>query len=186
MRNLLDNKAVRIMLRIVKFIIYILLICIVFIVIMQRVSGNTIAIGGIRMFNVVSESMAPDYTKGDILIVKETDAKKIKVGQDIAYQGEEGQVAGKIVTHRVVNIETENNELKFHTKGISNMIEDPEVKENQIFGVVVYKMFFLSIINKLMYNIYFFYFIIIVPTGIIIFLEIKNRREKLREDDCDE
>ena len=127
--------------------------------------------------------MEPEYEKGDILVVKEIDTNKIEVGQDIVYEGAEGQVAGRIVTHRVIKIEETEEGKVFHTKGINSMAEDPIVKQNQIFGKVVYKMIFLSLINKLMYNIYIFYFIVIIPTGVIIFLEIKDIRERMAEDE---
>lgn len=183
MQALKENKVFRFLYRLMKTLIYLLLICIIFIIVIQKVSGNTITIGGIRIFNVISGSMEPDYEKGDLLIVKETDVNKLKVGNDIVYNGEQGQVAGMVVTHRIIEInETENGRV-FKTKGLTNMVEDPEVKEHQILGKVVYKMFILSVINKLMYNIYVFYFILIIPTGVIVFLEIKDIRERLREED---
>lgn len=183
MRSFRNNKILKFIVGLIRFLIYFFLICVIFVVVTQKVSGNSIAIGGIRIFNVISGSMEPDYEKGDILVVKQTDPEQLKVGQVIVYCGKEGQVDGKIVTHKIVRIEKHNGEKIFYTKGISNMIEDPEVKADQIYGVVKYKMIVLSFINKLMYNIYFFYFILIIPTGIIIFLEIKNIREKMREED---
>lgn len=183
MRSFRNNKILKFIVGLIRFLIYFFLICVIFVVVTQKVSGNSIAIGGIRIFNVISGSMEPDYEKGDILVVKQTDPEQLKVGQVIVYCGKEGQVDGKIVTHQIVRIEKHNGEKIFYTKGISNMIEDPEVKADQIYGVVKHKMIVLSFINKLMYNIYFFYFILIIPTGIIIFLEIKNIREKMREED---
>lgn len=183
MRSFRDNKILKFIVGLIRFLIYFFLICVIFVVVTQKISGNSVAIGGIRIFNVISGSMEPDYGKGDILVVKQTDPEQLKVGQVIVYCGKEGQVNGKIVTHQIVRIEKRNGEKIFYTKGISNMIEDPEVHADQIYGVVKHKMIFLSFINKLMYNIYFFYFILIIPTGIIIFLEIKNIREKMREED---
>lgn len=183
MRSFRNNKILKFIVGLIRFLIYFFLICVIFVVVTQKVSGNSIAIGGIRIFNVISGSMEPDYEKGDILVVKQTDPEQLKVGQVIVYCGKEGQVDGKIVTHQIVRIEKHNGEKIFYTKGISNMIEDPEVHADQIYGVVKHKMIVLSFINKLMYNIYFFYFILIIPTGIIIFLEIKNIREKMREED---
>ena len=185
MRNLRNNKALKVLTGIIRFIIYFFLICVIFIVITQKISGNTIAVGGIRIFNVISGSMEPDYKRGDLLVVKQTDPNKLQVGQNIVYCGKEGQVEGKIITHQIIRIENRKGERVFYTKGISNMIEDPEVKADQIMGVVKYKFIILSFLNRLMYNIYFFYFVLIIPTGIIIFLEIKNIKEKLREEDDD-
>lgn len=183
MEKLRDNKIIKILLGIIRFALYAIFICTIFVIIIQRVSDNSLSLGGIRIFNVLSGSMAPDFDKGDILVVKQVDTDILTVGQDIAYKGKEGQVEGKIITHRIIDIENKDGKKVFHTKGISNMIEDPEVQADQIYGVVVYKMIIISWLNKLMYNIYIFYFVLIVPTGIIIFLEIKNIHERLKEDE---
>lgn len=174
-----ENKVLKYILKTIKIIFTIILACIVFVIVIQRVSNNTIAIGGIRIFNVISGSMMPKYEKGDILVVKNTDPQKIQVGQAVAYEGKSGQMAGKIITHEVVNIEQTENGLLFHTKGITNDVEDPIIEGNQIYGVVIYKFLILSFLNKIMYNIYAFYLLTVIPIGIIIFLEIKEIKEKI-------
>jgi len=178
MINLADNKAIKFIIKLIKFILIAILACVAFIIIIQRVSNNTISIGGIRIFNVISGSMLPKYEKGDILVVQKVDASKLKVGHDLVYSGEKGQVNGKIITHQITQIEETSEGRVFHTKGIANDVEDPLVKEDQVFGRVVHRMVILSLFNKLMYNEYIFYFVMIVPIGIIIFLEIKDRKEK--------
>ena len=174
MSKIINNKVLKFIVGCIKTIIYFFLIFVVFVILMQRVSGNTLAIGGIRIFNVISGSMEPEYERGDLLIVNKIENDKIEIGQDIAYQGTSGDVEGRIVTHRVVGIDETKDGRVFHTKGLTNMVEDPEVMEEQIYGVVVHKMIVLSFINKLTYNIYAFYIFIVIPIGIIIFLEIKN------------
>lgn len=174
-----ENKILKYMFKTIKIVFTLLLACIALVIVIQRVSNNTIAIGGIRIFNVISGSMVPKYEKGDILIVKKTDPSKIKVGQSVAYEGRSGQVAGKIITHEVIDIEQKDNKFLFHTKGITNEVQDPIVEEDQIYGTVIYKFVLLSFLNKIMYNIYVFYLLTVVPIGIIIFLEIKEIRERI-------
>lgn len=186
MIKLRENKFIKIIFGTIRTLIYVLLIAVLIVMITQRVSKNAIAIGGIRIFNVVSGSMEPVFERGDILMVKETDPNIITVGQDIVYKGREGQVDGKIITHRVVNIENKKDGKVFHTQGINNMSEDPEVKPDQILGVVKYRFVILSYINKLMYNMYFFYAAVIIPLGLIVFLEFKNIRRNLKDKDDEE
>lgn len=50
----------------------------------------------------------------------------------------------------------------FHTKGIANIIEDPVVNEEQVYGVVIGKAKLLSWIYKMMSTKYGI-FIIVIP-----------------------
>ena len=169
-----ENKILKTIYNIIYFLLVILVIIILIIVILQRVSNNSIALGGIRIFNIISGSMMPKYEVGDILISKSIDINKIDIGDDIVYQGTQGAFAGKVVTHQVIDIEEENKKLKFHTKGLANQDEDPIVSQEQIYGVIIYKIHTLSFISKIINNLYSFYFVIFIPLVILIFIEIRK------------
>ena len=137
------------------------------------------------MFNVVSGSMEPKYNVGDVLFSKEVDPSDIKVGDSISYIGVQGQVKNKVITHEVISIENDlNGKYLFHTKGISSVVEDPVVSEEQIFGVVVYKSVILSFLYKIISTKFGFYILIIVPLFCIIIYEIimtlLDKKEKNR------
>ena len=72
---------------IIKIICAIMLVLLIFALGMQRFSNNQMAIGGFRVFNVVTKSMVPKYQVGDIIVVKSTDAEDLKTGDDITYLG---------------------------------------------------------------------------------------------------
>ena len=149
-----------------------LIILIVSVIFVQRISNNKVTIGGYSVFTIITESMVPKYQVGDMLLSKKCDIDKIKVGDEVVYMGKSGTFEGKIVTHRVIKIDKTSNGLEFHTKGIANAVEDPLVNGDQIYGVVSKKLFFLSMLSKLVNNIYGFYFTIFIPFAIMIFLEI--------------
>ncbi len=86
------------------------------------------------------------------------DIDKIKIGDDITYQGTEGVVKGILITHRVIDIEEIDGKRAFHTQGIANNLEDPIVYGDQINGVVQIKMHILTLICGLLNNKYIFYF----------------------------
>lgn len=159
---------------IVKIICAILLVLLIAVVGLQRFSNNQKTILGFRVFNVATGSMVPTYKVGDIIIVKEVDTNDLNVNDPITYIGKEGDFTGKVVTHRIVNIEETEEGKVFHTKGDANDIEDPVIKADQIYGKVVYKSIIISILAKLMNNLTAFYIVVFIPLGILIFLQIKD------------
>lgn len=171
---------------ILKTICVVVLIFIIAILALQRFSDNEIAIGGIRIFNVATESMVPKYEVGDVLLVKEVDTDTLKIDDDITYLGEQGSFEGRIVTHRIVNIEEIDGEKIYHTKGIANDTEDPTITADRIYGKVIYKCKIVSLLTKLMNNLVALYVVIFIPIGIIIFLQIKARIDGKNDDDDDD
>lgn len=183
-----ENKVLKIMGSILYYMLVVLIIAVLAVVILQRVSKNSVTIGGIRIFNIVSESMVPKYEIGDVLIAKSVDPKELNVGDDIAYQGEVGSFADKVVTHQIIDIKEENGELKFTTKGIANEEADPEIASSQIYGKIIYKVKTLSLISKILNNIYGFYFLIFIPLTILIIIKIRDIYVSIKErkEDNDE
>lgn len=74
---------------------------------------------GYRVFNIVSGSMEPVFSAGDLIYVKEVDPATIVPGDIITFVLNEDLV---VATHRVVRIDTEKE--RFYTKGDANETED--------------------------------------------------------------
>jgi len=166
---------------------YILILIIFCIVITQKISNNNKSVLGFRIFRVATGSMYPEYKVNDVLLIKETKISEIKIGDNIAYRGTINGNPNSVITHKIVDIETNNEgEVDIHTKGIANEIEDPIVKEEQIYGVVVKKIYTLSIINKIITSIYGFILVIVIPLLIKIYTTIKQiikiTKEKKNEE----
>ena len=151
-------------------------------VILQRVSNNTISLGGFRIFNVITASMEPKYVVGDVLLSKTVEAEEIEVGDDVVYLGEKGEFRDRIVTHQVIEIEKEDNKYIFHTKGLANEEKDPPILANQIYGVIIAKVPVLSQITKVINNLYSFYFVIFVPMVLLIFIQVRRMIINTKED----
>ena len=148
-------------------LVFALLVC------LQRFSNNSVALFNYRMFSVVTGSMVPMYDIGDVLICKEVDVETLKVGDDISYFGKTGAYKDKVITHRIIKIETdENGELSFYTKGIATKTVDPIVKEDQIYGKITKKATILSALYKFISTPSGFYIAIIVPIVLLIGSEI--------------
>lgn len=183
MSKILDNKFVKILLTILRVIIWILVILIVAVVLIQRIFDNKVSIGSYRMFTIVSGSMKPDYDIYDVVVVKQENPENIKVGDDVSYLGNKGDFTDKIVTHRVVNVENNDGKYTFTTRGTANNADDPKIDSSQIYGVVKYRPAILSFLSHVLNNTYGFYFLVFVPLAFLIFLEIldhiKNKEEEI-------
>lgn len=175
LKEIKENKILKLIGNILYTLLFVIVVLMLLIVILQRVSNNTITIGGFRMFTVATGSMIPVYNVGDVLISKEIEPDKIQVGDDIVYLGKEGSFANKVVTHRVILIEKDENEqIKITTQGVANNASDPVIDQTQVYGKIIYKIHSLSVIQKLMKNMYVFYFFIFIPVSILIYKNIKN------------
>ena len=184
LKKIKENKILKLIGDILYILLFVIVVLMLIVVILQRVTDNSISLGGYRLFTVATGSMEPKYEVGDILISKQVDANQIHVGDDVVYKGDEGSFKDKVVTHQVVSIREENGEKKLTTKGIANTEEDPEIESNQVYGKVIYKVKTLSFIGQMIKNIYIFYFVIFVPIAIIIFRQIRSLLRK--DDDEDE
>ena len=89
---------------------------------------------GLQVYNIVSPSMEPHYSVGDLIYVKSVDPDSVKVGDPITFVLNEDLV---VATHRVVAIDSENRQ--FTTKGDANKTEDAApVHFNNLIGVPVF------------------------------------------------
>ena len=125
---------------------------------------------GYGMANVLSGSMEPTFSKGSLLIVKET--KDVRQGDIIVYQS-----GSELIVHRVIDVD--QNQIT--TQGDANNAADPTFDKTQIKGVVIFWIPVLgSIVNTLK-----------TPVGIILvllcaFLLVEGSFRKQKEADVEE
>lgn len=184
------KKVLKLIYVFIKFIVWIFVIGLLAIILTQRISNNTKAVAGFRIFTVVTESMVPVYNVGDAILVEQIDVEKLNVGDDITYIGKEDSFKDKIVTHRIINIEKSENPEKgkyiIQTQGVANDEPDPKINETQIYGKVLYRIKIISKLNGVIGNLYSMYFIIIVPMALMIFFEFIMQRKEDDEKEIDD
>lgn len=179
------KKGLKIVKTVLNVIIGIFILMFLLVVCLQRFSNNRLSFFDYRMFTVLTGSMEPKYNVGDVLISKDVPIDELKVGDAISYIGKSGDVKDKVVTHEIIEIETtEDGKKVFHTQGIANIIEDPLVYEDQIYGKIVSKAKLLSFISKSIRTPIGLVIIIIIPVFYVIGSEmlgmLLNREEKRR------
>lgn len=172
-RKMKENKTACIIFKAIKIFFIVLMIGFAFVICLQRFSNNKMSFFNYRIFTVVSGSMAPKYNIHDVLISKEISPSKIKVGDTISYLGKAGDFKNKVITHQVVNIgKAPDGRYYFRAKGLANLIEDPIVYEDQLYGVVIYKSLLLSFIYRIVASNLGFYLLIILPIIFVVGYEI--------------
>ena len=184
------KKVAKVLTILIRVIVGVALAAFILVVCLQRFSDNKIALFKFRLFTVVSQSMLPVYDIGDVLIAKEVEPSKIKEGDIVSYLGNYNNFDGKVITHRVVNVEKRaDGKYYYRTKGDANLVEDPIVMEDQLYGVVIYKSFILSLVYRIVGTQVGFFLFIIVPILFIIgsemvcsLLENEEKRRKEYEE----
>ena len=95
LKKITENPVLKLINNIVYVILFLIVASVLFVVILQRASNNDIALGGIRIFNIVSESMVPKYNIGDVLVVKSIEPQNIKVGDDLTRRIDEAVIKAR-------------------------------------------------------------------------------------------
>ncbi|ALS02947.1 hypothetical protein ATZ33_16640 [Enterococcus silesiacus] len=140
-RSSLKNKGVKKILDLLFYIITLGLICMSILFAFSDDQNKTIF--GYRIFNVLTNSMAPNerdqkpggFYAGDVIIVKDIQGDTAKKGDVITYRPSMKSEA--FLTHRVVKKLDHLNKSKgtyYITKGDNNDTEDLPISEKQVVG----------------------------------------------------
>lgn len=182
MKAFFENKIVKAILLLIKILLIIVIGVYLSFILLQRLSGNN-SVFGYRLFTIATGSMTGVYNVDDVIAVKDYDINKLKVGDDIAYMGGQEVFGGKLITHRIIEIEkNENGEKSFHTKGVNSTIEDPIITGDQILGKVVGKVPIITNINHIIKSQRGFFLLIFCPIILITILEILKTMTDLKID----
>lgn len=138
-------SSLRIIKNTVFAVILVILVTILIATLIARVSGKNPSVLGYSFYRVSSGSMLPTLEVGDIILVREWDALALEEGDIITYEGISGDLAGKMVTHRVVVAPYESGGSYYLvTKGDNNPAPDTAISVDRVLGKVVTKLSFLN------------------------------------------
>lgn len=100
---------------------------------LYMISANFDIFGGYRSFLVQSGSMEPSIMTGDIIIIHSQSIYGIN--DVVTFHDAEN----RIVSHRIIESSTKNNNEHFTTKGDANRSQDfDEITQIQIIGKVIF------------------------------------------------
>ena len=87
-----------------------------------------------QLIAIASDSMNPIYYRGDAVIYEKVNVGEIKEGDILVFTKN-----SSLITHRVIKVIDDNDNLKFQTKGDNNENVDFDyTDENQVLGIVKY------------------------------------------------
>lgn len=115
---------------------------------------------------------------GEIILGKATDPEELQVGDIVTYIGETDSFAGKIITHKIVEIE----DGIFTTQGVANDIPDPPIDSSQILSKYVATIPLAGRLFSIINSKFGFIFLILTPLGLLILNEISIIVKAFKED----
>lgn len=112
----------------------------------------------------ISKEMFSDYSfrngfnKGDIMVLNGRGSNKVNVGDVMVFISHKERPKPDPIIHRVMNIDTENGQFVFQTKGDNNgrmidlceandCIDETDISESQLLGKAVIRIPFLGYIK---------------------------------------
>ena len=146
------------------------------------------SVGGIFPMIILTDSMEPVFSSGDLIICHTVDAKDVKKGDIICFYDPAGN-GTTTVTHRVTKVTTdESGKLAWETKGDANNTEDSAVvPEKNLVGV--YQRSFSGVGNIAMFiqTTQGLIICVICPIILLVAYDVIRRRlyEKSKKKDTD-
>ncbi len=124
---------------------------------------------------VTSGSMEPNIKTGSITIDKKL--SEYQKGDVITYSRE-----GKVVTHRIIEVEGEGSEKEYKTKGDANESEDRGmIKNSEVIGKVIFSMIYLGYVIMFAKTKAGIVTLVLVPAAVLIGSQVMKIRKELKK-----
>ncbi|RIW31829.1 signal peptidase I [Bacillus salacetis] len=123
---------------------------------------------GYKPLTVLTNSMVPKISAGDMILVKETESSSLTEGDVITFQLSDKT----LITHRIVKV----NDGSFTTKGDNNNVADEwEVKPQDILGQVEYTIPNAGYAAKFVTSKLGFSLFVLFPLLLFVLIEVYQR-----------
>jgi len=131
-----------------------------------------------KLYTVNSGSMGNSIPVGSLVVVKPQEA--YQVGDVITYQPAKRK-SNETVTHRIIEVKTENNRTIYIAKGDANKDPDQEtIIKDKIIGKSIYHIGLLGYLIGFVKTPVGLILVIVVPATVIIYEEIKKIKEEYK------
>lgn len=142
-------------------------------------------IGGYCPLIVLTGSMEPEISSGDLIIVRKIDGADVKQGDVIAFFDPDGN-GMSVLTHRVTEIVNEDGTLSFRTKGDANNTEDKAlVTSDKLVGIYKTKISGAGNIAMFMQTTAGLIICVVLPLIILVGYDLIRRRQYEKANQAD-
>lgn len=168
------KKGITIIVSIVLWAIILLAALFAFTTLATRDEMNVSSLAGFTPMIVETDSMAPTFSAGDLILIRKTDPASLKEGDIITFHTIiENQYA--LNTHRIDSIIEQNGMRSYITKGDNNDIPDTHViADGDIVGTYVGKVSGLGKVMKFLSSSVGFLVVIVLPLLLFFIYQIYN------------
>jgi signal peptidase I len=166
------KKAVGILASVLLWVIILIAALFTFITMATRDETNVASIAGYTPMTVQSDSMAPEFYQGDMIIIKACDPAELEVGDIVCFHTIiENQYA--LNTHRIAEIDETNGYRTYTTKGDNNAVTDQHIiADGDIVGKYVGKISKLGSFMDFLSSSIGFLLVIVLPLLIFFIYQV--------------
>ena len=171
-------KQISKIIKVVSYCLFGVIVCVSLFVLTLRFLGETPSVFGYSFYYVLTDSMEPEINAGDMILSKKTSPEELEVGDVITYIGESGDLNGKIITHKIIEIKGDT----YVTQGVANDIPDPTIRSSQILARYVTTIPLAGELFSIINSKYGFVILIIIPLAFLMVNEISTIVKAFKED----
>ena len=164
--------------KVCSYCLFGLIICLSLFVLVLRFLGESPSVFGYCFYYVLTESMEPEISAGEMILGKHTAPEELQVGDVVTYLGETGSMKDKIITHKIIKIEGDI----FTTQGVANEFPDPPIYGSQIMSKYVVTIPLAGKLFSVINSKAGFVFLIATPLVVLIVNEISIIVKAFKED----
>ncbi len=135
MENTKKKVNIKFILKIVWVVFIALFVIFLGNILVSKAKGKVPSFFGYSVLKLTTESMEPVLKPGNYILVKKVKPDEIKEQDIITFYSIDPSIYNFPNTHRVIDIDEENDKLIFTTKGDHNVIEDKyKVDDDHVIG----------------------------------------------------
>ena len=180
----------KILIKAINILSILIIVCAVatLMVVVLTPKGQVPNLFGYSFFRVMTGSMEPEIPVNSMIVVEKVDSRELEIGDVISFFSRDPSLYGEVNTHRILEIQEQDGELVFLTKGDANNVSDQYLTlEEDIIGRVVWVSLFIGKLVRLASNPLFFIPCIMIPLVVLLgrnlWESIKLAKQLAREEE---
>ena len=180
----------KILIKAINILSILIIVCAVatLMVVVLTPKGQVPNLFGYSFFRVMTGSMEPEIPVNSMIVVEKVDSRELEIGDVISFFSRDPSLYGEVNTHRILEIQEQDGELVFLTKGDANNVSDQYLTlEEDIIGKVVWVSLFIGKLVRLASNPLFFIPCIMIPLVVLLgrnlWESIKLAKQLAREEE---